>query len=146
MRKPLRPPSIKTNPLLCERSCQQQRMIPEYSDVYHNLAFSVRLVRGLLPIDVRKRAVLPSRRKWPIHCIKGGETMKGIKHTVLAAAALLALGLMTNVAAAQDYSAVNANGTLTLGGYGNFFIPGNLETCPTPPAPYTNSQCVLGDR
>ena len=70
--------------------------------------------------------------------------MKGIKHTVLAAAALLALGLMTNVAAAQDYSAVNANGTLTLGGYGNFFIPGNLATCPTPPAPYTNSQVCSG--
>ena len=72
--------------------------------------------------------------------------MKGLKHTILGAAALVGLGLMTNVAAAQDYSAVNANGTLKLGGYGNFFIPGNLDTCPTPPAPYTNSASVLRDR
>ena len=66
--------------------------------------------------------------------------MKGLKHTLSWAAALVGLGLTTNVAAAQDYSAVNSNGTLKLGGYGNFFIPGNLATCPTPPAPYTNSQ------
>lgn len=70
--------------------------------------------------------------------------MKALKHTLLWAAALVGLGLMTNVAAAQDYSAVNANGTLNLGGYGNFFIPGNLATCPTPPAPYTNSQVCSG--
>jgi hypothetical protein len=70
--------------------------------------------------------------------------MKASKHTRLWAAALIGLGLTTNVAAAQDYSAVNANGTLNLGGYGNFFIPGNLATCPTPPAPYTNANICSG--
>ncbi|WP_174513481.1 hypothetical protein [Methylocella tundrae] len=70
--------------------------------------------------------------------------MKGIKHAMMAAAALIALGLMSNIAAAQDYSAVNANGTLVLGGYGNFFIPGNLATCPTPPPPATNASVCAG--
>ena len=70
--------------------------------------------------------------------------INGKKPSALFGAVLVALGLMTNVAAAQDYSAVNANGTLLLGGYGNFFIPGNLATCPTPPPPCTNSQMCSG--
>ncbi len=55
--------------------------------------------------------------------------MRGTKHAVMVGAAVIALRLLSNAAAAQDYSAVDANGTLKLGGYGNFFIPGNLETC-----------------
>ncbi|WP_148213153.1 hypothetical protein [Methylocella silvestris] len=66
-------------------------------------------------------------------------TLKAIKHSVLAAVAVIALGFTANAAQAQDYSAVNANGTLKLGGYGNFFIAGNLAACPAPPAPYANS-------
>jgi hypothetical protein len=65
--------------------------------------------------------------------------MKRKQHAVLAGAALIALGLMSTVATAQDYSAVKSNGNLNLRGYGNFFIPGNLATCPTPPAPATNA-------
>ena len=63
----------------------------------------------------------------------------------IAGAALLALALTPTIAAAQDYSAVQNNGNLHLGAYGNFFIPGNLVNCPAVPPPGTNSQFV-GDR
>ena len=58
--------------------------------------------------------------------------------TALASAAVLALVLMPTMAAAQDYSAIESNGNLHLRGYGNFFIPGTLATCPTVPPPGTN--------
>ena len=62
----------------------------------------------------------------------------------IAGAALLALALTPTIAAAQDYSAVQNNGNLHLGAYGNFFIPGNLVNCPTVPPPGTNSQFCSG--
>ena len=58
--------------------------------------------------------------------------------------ALLALALMPTIATAQDYSAVESNGNLHLKGYGNFFIAGDLATCPTPPAPATNGNMCSG--
>src|SRR5689334_25447590 len=65
--------------------------------------------------------------------------INGAKLSALFGAVLLALWLATIAAAAQDYSAVQSNGPLLLREYGSFFIPGNLATCPTPPAPATNS-------
>ena len=55
------------------------------------------------------------------------------KIKAFASAAVLAVVLMPTMAAAQDYSAIESNGNLHLRGYGNFFIPGTLATCPTPP-------------
>lgn len=52
--------------------------------------------------------------------------------------------LLSNAAIAQDLSAVQENGPLHLTEYGSFFIPGNLATCPTPPAPATNSSMCSG--
>jgi len=46
----------------------------------------------------------------------------------LAIATLLALVLMPTIVAAQDYSDVKSNGTLSLRGYGTFFIPGTVKT------------------
>jgi hypothetical protein len=57
---------------------------------------------------------------------------------------LFTLRLITIAAVAQDYSSVQANGPLSLGEYGSFFIPGNLATCPTPPPPATNSNMCSG--
>ena len=62
----------------------------------------------------------------------------------LAGAALLAFALVPTVATAQDYSAVESNGALHLKEYGNFFIAGDLATCPTPPPPATNSSMCSG--
>jgi hypothetical protein len=57
----------------------------------------------------------------------------------LASALVFALLLMPTLASAQDYQDVKSNGNLHLRGYGNFFIPGTLATCPTVPPPGTNS-------
>ena len=56
----------------------------------------------------------------------------------------LALALVPTVATAQDYSAVQSNGDLHLKEYGNFFISGDLATCPTPPLPATNANMCSG--
>jgi hypothetical protein len=60
------------------------------------------------------------------------------------AAVLFALALAPSMVVAQDYSAVQNNGSLHLGAYGNFFIPGNLVSCPTVPPPGTNAQFCSG--
>ncbi len=70
--------------------------------------------------------------------------MKLSKCSVLAGACFIVFALMSTIAAAQDLSAVKKNGPLLLGEYGNFFIPGTLATCPTPPPPATNSQLCSG--
>ncbi len=59
-------------------------------------------------------------------------------------ATLVAMALLPAAALAQDYSDVQSNGPLNLKGYGNFFIPGTLATCPTPPPPATNSNVCAG--
>ena len=74
-----------------------------------------------------------------IQILKSMLCRSGMKRAVSAGVALVALGLMSNGAAAQDYSAVQSNGPLHLKDYGSFFIPGNLAACPTPPAPAANS-------
>jgi hypothetical protein len=71
------------------------------------------------------------------------ERQKLRKNAAWASAALFAL-LMPSMATAQDLSAVQNNGPLHLKEYGNFFIPGNLATCPTVPPPGTNSQFCSG--
>jgi hypothetical protein len=69
---------------------------------------------------------------------------KGGKPSAMIGAALFTFVLMTIAAAAQDYSDVKSNGPLFLREYGNFFIPGNLATCLTPPPPATNSNMCSG--
>ena len=60
------------------------------------------------------------------------------------AAVLFALAFGPSMVMAQDYSAVQSNGSLHLGAYGNFFIPGNLVNCPTIPPPGNNAQFCSG--
>jgi hypothetical protein len=60
------------------------------------------------------------------------------------AAVFFALALAPSMVVAQDYSAVQNNGSLHLGAYGNFFIPGNLVSCPTVPPPGNNGQFCSG--
>jgi hypothetical protein len=70
--------------------------------------------------------------------------MRELNKLAAAGAVLAALALMPQVATAQEYSDVQNNGNLHLGGYGNFFIGGDLATCPTPPSPATNSSMCSG--
>jgi hypothetical protein len=65
-------------------------------------------------------------------------------NSVLPSAVLFALALTGTTASAQEFSDVQSNGNFHLRGYGSFFIPGDLATCPTPPSPATNSNMCSG--
>jgi len=64
-----------------------------------------------------------------------------LRTVVSASAALLALSMMTTIAAAQEYSDIKDNGPLHLSGMGSFFIQGDvvllsdIESGRTPPTP-----------